>query len=37
MSSETKPARLELVSPQNGMPLLLVDQQEGLFSKVHTA
>jgi len=37
MSSDTRPARLELVSSQNGMPLLLVDQQEGLVSKVHTA
>jgi nicotinamidase-related amidase len=36
MSSETRPARLDPASPQNAV-LLLVDQQEGLFSKVHGA
>ena len=36
MPSETRPARFEPASPQNAV-LLLVDQQEGLFSKVHEA
>ena len=34
MSSATGPTRLEPVSPQNAV-LLLVDQQEGLFSRIH--
>lgn len=34
--SETRPARLEPASPQNAV-LLLVDQQEGLFTKIYEA
>ncbi len=34
MPSATRPTRLEPVTPQNAV-LLLVDQQEGLFSRIH--
>jgi nicotinamidase-related amidase len=34
MTGTTSPARLEPVSPHNAV-LLLVDQQEGLFSRIH--
>lgn len=34
MTDATGPARLEPVSPQNAV-LLLVDQQEGLLSRIH--
>jgi nicotinamidase-related amidase len=34
MTDATSPARLDPVSPQNAV-LLLVDQQEGLFSRIH--
>src|SRR6266508_6071136 len=34
MPSATRPTRLEPVSPHNAV-LLLVDQQEGLFSRIH--
>jgi nicotinamidase-related amidase len=36
MATETEPARWEPVSPHNAV-LLLVDQQEGLFSRIHEA
>lgn len=37
MPSQTRPARLESATPQNGVLLLLVDQQESLFSRIHQA